>query len=363
MLCPRLGALERCFPFDHPGTSYHYFARNGIYDLARQWGLGGKEVLFPAYFHGVELDALLAAGVRPSFFPVDGGMRVDCKDIVAGITPDTRAVYLIHYLGFPAPVREIAEICRERKVLLIEDCALALLSRLESQPLGTFGDAAVFCLYKTLPVPNGGALVVHRGETPHFPKAAPPLRTPLSFTVGSLETYFESHGQALAASFIRAGMAVARGFVSRVKAERVEVGTQDFDLAEANLAMSSMVRLLLNRQDYPGIVERRRRNYQLLLDQLRGVTTPVFDSLPDGVCPLFYPLRVSDKQAVMDFLLTRKVDTVNFWSASHRTLPEGRFLDVDRLRRSIVELPCHQDIAPETMLWIAEQVKRCPHLL
>ena len=81
MLLPRRRPIERPFPFDHAGVSYHYFARNGIYDLARHWGLEGQEVLFPAYFHGVELDALLTAGVRPSFFPVHSRMQVDHHDI------------------------------------------------------------------------------------------------------------------------------------------------------------------------------------------------------------------------------------------------------------------------------------------
>jgi perosamine synthetase len=363
MLLPRLQPVERCFPFDHPGVSYHYFARNGIYDLARQWGLVGKEVLFPTYFHGVELDALLAAGVQPSFFPVDGGMCVDCKDIVARIRPDTRAVYLIHYLGFPGPVREIAEICRERKLLLIEDCALALLSRQRDQPLGTFGDAAVFCLYKTLPVPNGGALVVLRGEPPRFPKVAPALRTPLSYISASLGMQFESHGNVLAASLLRTATTVTRTLTSRVTAERVEVGSQDFDLTDANLAMSSIVHVLLSGQRYSKIVERRRRNFSLLLERLRKFTTPVFDRLPDGVCPLFYPLQVRNKQPIMEFLLARGIETVNFWSRSHRILPEGLFPEADRLRRSIVELPCHQDASPETMIRIAEEVYRGRHLL
>lgn len=363
MLLPRLRPVERSFPFDHPGVSYHYFARNGIYDLARQWGLAGKEVLIPAYFHGVELDALLAAGVRPSFFPVDGRMRVDCKDIVARIGPDTRAVYLIHYLGFPAPVREIAEVCRERKLLLIEDCALALLSRLGDQPLGTFGDASVFCLYKTLPVPNGGALVVLRGEPPRFPKVAPPLRAPLSEIAASLGMHFKIHGNFLAASLLRPATSVARTLSSRVRGERVDVGSQDFDLTNANLAMSSIVHVLLRGQRYSEIVERRRRNFSLLLERLRKLTTPVFDRLPDGVCPLSYPLQVRDKQPIMEFLLARGIETVNFWSRSHRILPEGPFPEVDRLRRSIVELPCHQDASPETMIRIAEEVYRGRHLL
>ena len=53
----------------------------------------------------------------------------------------------------------LAELCRRRNMRLVEDCALALLSADGSLPLGTAGDWAVFCLYKTLPLPNGALLV------------------------------------------------------------------------------------------------------------------------------------------------------------------------------------------------------------
>lgn len=363
MLLPRFRPVGQSFPFDHPEVSYHYFARNSIYDLARQWGLADKEVLFPAYFHGVELDALLAAGVRPSFYPVDSRMRVDFKEVVARIGPETRAVYLIHYLGFPGPVREIADICQERKLLLIEDCALALLSRLGSKALGTFGDASVFCLYKTLPVPDGGALVVNRGEAPRFPKIVPSWRTPLSNLASSLEVHFASHDNFLATSLISTFRTFARTLSSRVMGERVDVGSQDFDLTKANLAMSPIVHLLLRNQRYAEIVERRRHNFNLLLDRLQKFTRPIFDHLPDGVCPLFYPLQVRDKQMIMDSLLARGIETVNFWSASHRILPEGLYPEVDHLRRSIVELPCHQDVSSDTMMRIADEIYHIRHLL
>ena len=37
--------------------------------------------------------------------------------------------------------------------------ALSLLSEPDGEPLGSFGDWSIFCLYKTLPVPNGALLV------------------------------------------------------------------------------------------------------------------------------------------------------------------------------------------------------------
>src|SRR5260370_5676130 len=194
MVWPRRRHPELPFPFNHPSARYFYFARNAIYALARHWNLAGKEVLFPSYFHGVELEALLAAGVHVRFYPVRQGMRVNLDEVVSLIRDRTRVIYLIHYLGFPGPVRELSELCRHRNLLLIEDCALALLSRHEERLLGSWGDAAIYCLYKSLPVPNGGAIVLRRGGLSAFWKhSPPPWGNSFSFPARSLDSYLSNH--------------------------------------------------------------------------------------------------------------------------------------------------------------------------
>src|SRR5437762_5570701 len=81
MLFPRIAAtVPLVFPFDQPGIRYRYFARNAVWDAIQLLALKGKRVLVPAYHHGVELETLLAAGVEPVFFRVDGQMRCDFDD-------------------------------------------------------------------------------------------------------------------------------------------------------------------------------------------------------------------------------------------------------------------------------------------
>src|SRR5206468_9823577 len=77
-----------------------------------------------------------------------------------------RALLLIHFIGWPQPVSIVERMCRDRGILLIEDCALSLLSEAGGRPLGSFGDWSVFCLSKTLPVPNGAVLVRNRDTGP-----------------------------------------------------------------------------------------------------------------------------------------------------------------------------------------------------
>lgn len=357
MLVPRKQRSAPPFPFSDPNAYFLYFARNGIYALARLWGLAGKEVLFPAYFHGVELEALMEAGVRPRFYPVNARMQVDPQEVIERIGEETRAVYLIHYLGFPGPAEELAAACAERGIRLVEDCALSLLSSQGDRPLGTFGHASIFCLYKTLPTPNGGVLILRQPVPIGIPRGEPPnlvsTLTPVAASLlQGLELSAGEVGWVVRGALRTVGKTVSRWSTS----SRVPTGTQTFDRSHVHLGMSNVSRTIAEAQDFAAIVERRRRSYFHLLGRLRAVSPPVFGELPPGVCPLFYPLQTEKKPRLLQALWSRGIEAVDFWRRGHPSVPVGTFPEVDRLRKSIVELPCHQDLEPQTVDRIADAV-------
>ena len=343
------------FPFNDPNVEYVHFARNAIYVLAQQLGLTGADVLMPAYFHGVELEALLAAGVRPRFFPVRSGMRVDPDDIRSLISADTRAIYLTHYLGFPGPVKALRELCDKRGLILIEDCALALLSRVGDEWLGSFGDAAVFCLYKTLPTPDGGAAVVKHGRL-RFQGVTPQLSGTARETAVALLQGIEYGGGGLGL-LARSARAVCRALSRQTRSNWVDVGTQHFNSADAQLAISPVSQRIVSAQDYENIARTRRTNYLHLEHLLRDISPPVFPALPEGVCPLFYPFATQRKLELWTKLCSRGVQTVMFWNPTPLGPAPGEFPEVDTLRQTILELPCHQDMTPQRIERVAQAVR------
>ncbi len=355
MVLPHTWRRDAPFPFNDPSLRYYYLARNAIYALMRLWRLSGQEVLFPSYFHGVELETLLAAGVKPRVYPVRAGMRVYVEDIRAQITPQTRVVYLIHYLGFPGPVEEISALCEERGLLLIEDCALSLLSQLQDKPLGSFGDAAIFCIYKSMPIPHGGALLLRKPEAGLPARAqSPSLSSTLAYTATSIWRNLNFDADSPWQRMLKKARRLAKSKSDTLGV--VQVGSEHFDPAHANLAMSPLCEWVLAAQNYPAIIERRRQNYLYLLDRLRKVSPPVFTELPPGVCPLSYPLRTHNKLEVLARLMNRGVEGVNMWSEQPASIPVGEFPEADELRKSIVELPCHQDFTTEAIEFIAEEI-------
>ena len=359
MLFPRIAAtVPLVFPFDQPGLRYRYFARNAVWDAVQLLGLAGKQVLMPAYHHGVELETLLAAGVQPVFFRVDSQMRADFEDAKAK-SAGAAALYVIHYAGFPQDMHAARQLANELGVPVIEDCALALLSRDGEKPLGSFGDLSVFCLYKTIPVPNGGALLA-RGDYAKkldllAPVRPPALASTASHLIGNMLSNLELRTGEVGRRVRQAMRDAGRWVVRRANVERVATGTQHFNIDDVQLGMSAASHLVLRNQDTAGIVECRRRNYFLLYAALRDVAPPVTGELKPGVCPLFYPMPVDDKAGAMARLLARGVETVDFWRVRHPAVPPGLFPEVDRLRERVLELPVHQDLSPAD----AEHVATC----
>lgn len=346
----RRGASSGFPPFDSDNVHWYYFARNAIWNAVKMLGLEGGEVLVPSYHHGVEIEALMHAGAKPVFYRVGSGWDVDLADVAARIGPETRALYLTHYAGFPGPAREMKSLAENHGLPLIEDCALSLLSSDRGTAMGTIGDVSVFCLYKTLPVPNGGALRVNGSRRYNVPRPQPPPRASVfnhaaSALLKNLELRGGNAGRR-ARSLLRSA---ARGAVRASSIERIATGTMHFDPGHVELGISPLSMRIARAQDFAGTIAIRRRNYLTLLDQLGPVIPPLFENLPSGVCPLFYPLRIKHKAEMLLRLKSCGIEAIDFWCSPHPACDPRMFPEVTELRRSIIEIPCHQDIGAETM--------------
>ena len=350
-----------CFPFNVAHRLPFYRARNAIYHLFRALieTNPGLTVLAPDYNSGNEILAMRAAGAAIRYCPVRGDMTLDPDDVERYCqmhNPDL--LYVIHYAGWPQPMPALVDLCRRRGMLLVEDCALSLLSEMDGRPLGSFGDWSVFCLYKTLPLPNG-ALLIQNGprleslERLHLRDAgsASVLGRTAELVVQRIRSRANGLGAAL--QVVKRGMGRAAG---ALEVRRANVGDIGFNLADVDLAMSRMSRRLLTKLDFADIRRRRVENYRRLAERLDPDVIKVFPTVPEGACPLFFPIVVSDKFLAAEALRARGVDAVEFWNDScepggHEMGPDARFL-----RRHVLELPIHQDLTARHIDHVARQV-------
>jgi dTDP-4-amino-4,6-dideoxygalactose transaminase len=126
-------------------------------------GVGeGDEVLTTSFACMATNSAIAQCGAVPVWVDVQPqSVEIDLADLISKISTKSKAVILYHVAGYPGPAKEVAALCQERGIPLIEDCDNALYASREGVPVGSHGDFAVYSFYPTRQIntTEGGALV------------------------------------------------------------------------------------------------------------------------------------------------------------------------------------------------------------
>ena len=156
---------------DWHGVEFGLGHNNGTASLqAAMYGVGlrrGDEVIAPAITYWGTVVQALSLGAKVVFADIDPEtFCIDPGDIEHRITPRTKAIALVHYLGVVADMDRILDIARRRGLKVIEDASHAHGSRYRGQLAGTFGDAAGFSLMssKGFAVGEAGMLLTRDRE-------------------------------------------------------------------------------------------------------------------------------------------------------------------------------------------------------
>lgn len=136
-------------------------------------GIGaGDEVIVPPFTFVATVEGVLQAGAVPVFADIDETLCLDPASVRGRITERTRAVVPVHMCGSMARIDELATLCTESGLRLIEDTAQAVGASFRGRSLGTFGDMGCYSFdpVKTITCGEGGAVVTddeylyHRAE-------------------------------------------------------------------------------------------------------------------------------------------------------------------------------------------------------
>jgi dTDP-4-amino-4,6-dideoxygalactose transaminase len=332
--------------------------------------MAGARVLAPAYVCGSEIDPLLKAGLVVDHYRIRPDLTPDFDHLTELCARPAQALYVIHYFGFPQPIEALLAFARMHQLLLLEDNAHGLYSALsDERPLGTFGDAAFFSLRKTLPVPDGGALVLRDRAAPQ------PTVRPSPFAVAGKVRFLAE--QASAQRFPRGTPRVKRALmdpmVALVKAWRRDSGgTQVREGPDEVLwlvpdrvewRMSAVSRHLLLRTAHEAVRRRRQLNYAALAAAFpeRCDVVPLLPGLPRGTCPLFFPVRCGARtEALQRHLAKHAIGSKRFWSWMHPDVPIDRFPFEAALKREVLVLPVHQSLDEEDMGRLADTIATWP---
>jgi CDP-6-deoxy-D-xylo-4-hexulose-3-dehydrase len=135
------------------GVKHSVFVNSGssanLLTLAALAALHGTgEVIVPTLTWVSDIAATIQCGFKPVFVDIDPRtLGMDTEEVLKKISPQTRAVFLTHVLGYSALTRELLEGLAARKIPLIEDVCESHGATHAGGKLGTFGAVSNFSFY------------------------------------------------------------------------------------------------------------------------------------------------------------------------------------------------------------------------
>lgn len=305
-------------------------------------GVGpGDEVIVPSFTFVATVATVMQAGATPIFAEIVGqdDLCMDPEHAESLIGPRTKAILPVHYGGYAASPRRMEEICAERGLVLLEDCAHSPFAEEGGRSLGTFGLSGAFSFFpnKVLGIGEGGALCTDSDEVATTAR----LLRSQGMTAGTMDR----HSGRVSGYDVQ-----ALGFNYRM------------DEARAALLSSRFARL-------PGEIARRReltRAYRARLAEVDGITVPFRDEQIDGSSAYSMSVMLEDterKDEIRTALHAKGVQTTTMYIGAHEfTAYRERFPDVSLPRtelasRTQFNLPLFPHLTMEELDRVVETLR------
>jgi perosamine synthetase len=304
----------------------------------------GDEVIVPAQTHIATAHAVELTGARPVFVDAEPETgNIDIAAIEAAITPRTKAIAVVHYLGVPVDMLRVLAIARKHDLFVLEDCALAPGAKVDGIHAGLLGDAGVFSFYpvKHMTTAEGGMVILRD------PELSAKLKLLKAFGVN------RTHGERKVPGVYDT---VALGFNYRMSEIHAAIGLEQV-------------------KKLPGFLAKRKENFTALAEHLTGI--PGLRVLPQpcddhlGSCHYCLGALLDEQTAarrpeIMADLGKQGVGTsvyypqpvprMQYYREKYGYDP-ARFPNAARISDSMIALPVGPHLDVEDMQYIGEQVR------
>ncbi|MCK5703733.1 MAG: aminotransferase class I/II-fold pyridoxal phosphate-dependent enzyme, partial [Cyclobacteriaceae bacterium] len=151
----------------HTGAKYAHAVSSGtaaVTSIMAAAGIGhGDEVIVPPYTFVAPIEAVFLAGALPVFAEIDDTICLSPEGIEAAVTPNTKAVLLIHMCGAAADLDGILAVCKKHNLVLLEDCGQAMGASYKGKSVGLHGAAGAFSFdyFKITTCGEGGMTITN----------------------------------------------------------------------------------------------------------------------------------------------------------------------------------------------------------
>ncbi|MCG8524774.1 MAG: DegT/DnrJ/EryC1/StrS family aminotransferase [Opitutales bacterium] len=293
----------------------------------RALGIGeGDEVITPPNSFVGSTSAIIVCGANPVFVDVGEDRNIDPNLIETAITPKTKAIMPVHLGGIPAKMEQINAVAKKHEIAVIDDCAQAIGSRYDGQPVGSLGDISCFSLHplKNLNACGDGGMITTDDE-----KVVEEIRLLRNLGLKDRNTCVHWSGNSRLDTIQAAILLVKLNHFERTASGRQSIATYYMDA----LANVSQVRL------------------------------PVVDEASEPVFHTFV-IQVDDRDALKNYLLERGIKTSIHYPTPIHLQPvaedlgygEGSFPVAERQAKDILTIPGFDGLTREQMERITQSI-------
>ena len=269
--------------WDH--VVFTHSGRSAITTSVHHLGLVGCEVLVPNYSCHSITDAFLSCDCRVSYYPINrDDLSVNETDLMRLIDEHKPAIlYTCPYFGFDtlSSMRYLYKDIQAKGVVIMEDVTHSLLSNINSKT----ADVVVCSLRKWLEIPDGGFI--------------------WGLKDFDTESFYRTHSEET--SIVENFLNASKLKLDYLRTENDSLKTiflpifyknnEIFNDARQRCRMSTFSYNILVHADFGQIIERRRVNYNYLLNHLKNpLVEVIFSSLPAGIVPLYMQIYVHKGQ-------------------------------------------------------------------
>ena len=369
------------FPFGLINSRNSVVTYNGsaaIAAVVEELNLGPDDgVLLPAYCCGAEAGPFKNVGCQLYFYDIQEDLSANRAQIESAVAShaDIKLLFITHYFGMAQPgLQELAQWCNTRQLTLIEDCAHALYGTSEGVDLGSVGDYAIFSQRKFLPLTEGGMVVSRSGFTrlsatdkrtvPFFP-----WLERLFYSMAqnnrcrTKDANIENHMVSIAGIAMSSVPSIACKMVKRLSLiPRQQWLTPEAEgptaISVYQLGVSTLSKRIWCCSNVEQIVKLRRKHFMLWMRALENQSrvVPLIKALPDGMCPLYFPVLVSHPASIVDRMKKNDIEVFNWW---HQVPPELAMLPPEdfavalALKQKVIALPLHQSVNEKNIAHMA----------
>lgn len=167
---PKVAALEAKL-CEITGAKYAVVCSNGtaaLHMAALAAGVGaGDELITTPITFAASANCGLYCGAVPVFADINPRTyNIDPGSVREKITERTKAVVAVDFTGQAAELDPLLALCRERRIVLIEDAAHSIGTKYKGRPVGSIADMTTFSFHpvKTVTGGEGGAVLTDSPE-------------------------------------------------------------------------------------------------------------------------------------------------------------------------------------------------------